>query len=495
MKITILHIAICALLSFQRLIAATGGKSLTLEQIRMYSDIQEKLYPDKGSLYKKLKKAFPGTTSFTPNEILAVEKPDISEPYDYKDKHNRAKNRTAENILRDSFSAETTRQTLAVYENRNPGSKGLWDALVLKYGRQPWYMAEELRDVEENGTKSKTLKVPRPKDDPIGTIVSDIEKRQQNHAGFGVPLIRENWRDVLYKEDRSQADREKQTLDDLIGATLSYSHDGRAHADTWSAKGAVIFPWQRGYPLTREPFSLQRLAFAPSVSIDRNDTNGNASTETDSMLFRLGAYADIFLGNVPSRKRPDKFQDLRGTDFNIQVRAAGVYATDTKFGARLPGFEIDLEPQIDFRPFPFGYRKVWIEKAPLKEGGTDNSLFETQLRVWLHMEGGDVQNTGSSWDMSKGTFFRLGPSVELQAKWPKLAFGRDMSFTALGSYLGSVSGSNTRPYYYKLSWVYDLFKSEEPNRKVSINANYENGGLNFTKENVDRFTIGLGILF
>jgi hypothetical protein len=226
---------------------------------------------------------------------------------------------------------------------------------------------------------------------------------------------------------------------------------------------------------------LRRLAFAPSVSVNRVSTSGDPSGESDSVLFRLGGYADVQLAKDPST--------------GIQLRAAAVYATDTGFQASLPGSELDIEPRINFRPFPIGYKKIWIRKAELKDDKSDNSCFDTQLRVWLHLEGGDVQDNGDTWDTTKGSFFRLGPAAQLQAEWPKLAFGRDASITAVGFYLEPIQGSHNHNWHFKITGVYDVFKNDERNEKVSLNVNYEKGGLALTNEDVDTFTIGLGALF
>ncbi|MDP9099150.1 MAG: hypothetical protein M3N48_09185, partial [Verrucomicrobiota bacterium] len=330
--------------------------------------------------------------------------------------------------------------------------------------------------VETNGESAKKVTAYRVATDPVAPIVQEI----LTHDGFKSLRIRQSWRDVLFNEDPSQKDTANVTLGDLVGATFSYGREGKADTDTWTAIGAVILPWEKTFPL-HETLSLRRLDLAPSLSVNRVSTNAkDASGESDSVTFRLGAYADVQLAPPAT---------------GLEIRAAGVFATDTGFEARLPGFELDLEPRVNFRPFPLGYKKVWIPKAELKDDHSDNSCFDTQLRLWLHFEGGDAQDTGDSWDSTKGSFGRLGPAMQLQAEWPKLAFGRNLSLTALGSYLSSLAGSSDHNWYFKIAVVYDFYKDEERNQKVSLNLNYEKGGLNFTRENVDSITVGLGVLF
>ena len=141
------------------------------------------------------------------------------------------------------------------------------------------------------------------------------------------------------------------------------------------------------------------------------------------------------------------------------------------------------------------YRKIIIRKNPLKADGSDISLLEYQLRVWLHMEGGDVQDAGAAWTNTHGTFFRLGPTAELKIQMPALPGGRALSLTTLYSYLAAVSGPHDHPWYFKSTLAYDLFRNTELNHKVALTASYERGGLNFTKQVVDTFTIGLGVLY
>ena len=471
-------------------IAKTKEDTIPMGDLKKYSEVQQKLYPDKPNIYEKARKVFRGRDTITMDEFRVLEKPKDTKPYNY-DK-NKPKGRTAEKQPADTFDSATARKVLGVYEDGHPKSKGLWDSLLTKYDNQPWYVAKELRDVEENGKDPKTHEENRKKTDPLWPIVQTIREAKKE-GGWKGPLIRESWRDVVHSpdsnkddEDKSDGLKQKVTRDDLVGATFSYVHDGRAHEDTWSAKGALIFPWEKKYPLGGN-FSVDRLAFAPSVSVNRLQTNGDQSQNVDSMLFRFGAYVNLHLF--------DTSDALDGTHYNMELRAAGVYATDTSFGARLPGFEIDLEPRIHNKYFPLGYRKVWFRKAALNDDGKDISIFDTQLRAWLHMEGGTVQDTDGSWDQTKGSFFRIGPVAQIQMHYARGLLGQPVSLTARGGYLGSVSGSHARPYYYSVTLSQDLLKHSEKNRKIAINISYENGGLSFTKEPVDKLTIGLGVLF
>ena len=444
------------------------------EELKIYFATHQRRYPDDGNIYRKLITAFPGREVFTADEITAVTEPKTSQQFDYET--NKQKDRPKQ-ILADGFSPEQVTAEFNAFKKHHPQANDLWAILIRKYGKQPWYHGYEIRDVEVNGEAAKKVTAYRVDPDPVAPIVQQILTRD----GFKGLRVRESWRDVLFDEDPTQKDKENQTLGDLVGATLSYAREGKADTDTWTAIGAIILPWEKNFALSQD-LSLRRLDLAPSISVNRVATNAkDASGESDSLLFRLGGYADVQLASGPST--------------GLEIHAAGVFATDTGFEARLPGFELDLEPRVNFLPFPLGYKKVWVRKAELQNDHSDNSCFDTQLRFWLHFEGGDAQDTGDTWDTTKGGFARLGPALQLQAEWPKLVFGRSLSLTALGSYFASFSGSSEHNSYFKIAVVYDLHKDVERNQKVSLNLNYEKGGLNLTKENVDNITVGLGVLF
>jgi hypothetical protein len=113
----------------------------------------------------------------------------------------------------------------------------------------------------------------------------------------------------------------------------------------------------------------------------------------------------------------------------------------------------------------------------------------------MHVEGGDVQNNGESWDATEGDFLRHGPVMELQINAPRLAFGKDLTLTALYSQLYAIKGANDKETYLKATLSYTLVKDEAVNHRVLLKGEYEKGGLNFTKEDVDTFTFGLGLTF
>jgi hypothetical protein len=105
---------------------------------------------------------------------------------------------------------------------------------------------------------------------------------------------------------------------------------------------------------------------------------------------------------------------------------------------------------------------------------TDNSRFDYQLRAWLHLEGGDLEQAGANWNVVKGSFFRLGPVVQMRANAPTV--GKGLSFTALYSYLPSVNGPTQHDSLLKLDLTLALYTDPVLKQKVSLNADYTRGG-------------------
>ena len=403
---------------------------------------------------------------------------------------------------RDTFAREALRQRFALMAERDPSAKGLYEVLLKRFGKRDWYLASQVRDVEALPNEVPPTAEEQKAADEVLTALDAGERREfLAKEGWRTPRIRRDWRDVLYDEDPSQEDAKSRALGDLVGAHLSYTRDGRADSDMWAAQGALIFPYTRHFE-SEGKFALVQFAAAPSVSINRISTNGDPAVETDTVLYRMGVYMD-FQGSAGSGggSTEDSLQGAldrvakQGRPYSIQVRAAGVYVSDMDNRAGLRGYEADIEPRFVNGFLPLGYRKVLIEKHPMKPDESDDAHLECQLRAWLHLEGGEVQDAGEAWAATTQPFFRWGPTVQFQLTAPSLPGGRALSLTALYSYLAAEKGPSDHEWYFRSTLSYELYKGVEENHVIRINADYQRGGLNFTKEEVDSFTIGLGVLF
>jgi hypothetical protein len=501
-------LSLCAVLFIlvPRLSLATQ-RQWTEEQLKEFSDRQTIINPKGDNVYQKVQDIFGKHGPYTDAQVVAAlnAKKKIENVYHPELLHQIGK------VPVDAFLRSTVLQQLADYERtllepkkllaytappspEHPNGvklevNSLQEALDQKYGVQVWYKRDQILDVESNGIAPGKIERERPSDDPIAALVEAGSKNQTRTLmdDFKTPRLRQSWRDVLYEEDPSQLGNDGKALKDLVGMTFSYSRNAAADSDTWTTLGAVIFPWEHDFPLTGGLLPA-RIAIAPSMTINRVDTNGDPKTESDSVLYRLGIYSDwrfFRMGSDGALPPP----------WGLQVRAAFVYATDTGHDASLPGYEFDLEPHWQNGYFPLAYKKVLLRKQTIKDDRSDWSRLEYVLRTWVHVEGGDVQDNGKSWDPTKGAFFRVGPTVQLQLNAPRLLLGKDASLTALYSYLPAISGNDQHESYFKVSGAYDLVKDDVLNHKIAITLQYERGGLNFTKEDVDLFTIGLGVLF
>jgi hypothetical protein len=374
-----------------------------------------------------------------------------------------------------------------------------------------WFTTEQIRIAEKyefleptNEKQRQELQQEEANYNALAKAYGEVRTAEEaSRQGIRFPRIRRSWRDVLYDEDQSQPlAPAAQAISDLQGALFSYAQNGIAGTDTWNAQGAVILPinynWHKG-----SAFALRRFSMAPSVTFDRVTTNGDPADEVDSLFYRAGLYMDFYGLRYPKHDFSTSEEDVAGCGepiepaffYGLQVRAAGVYVTDEDHHASLGGYEIDLEPRFRYGSLALGSKvNIW-KKKPARADFKDNSFLEAQLRVWLHTEGGDLQGAAPGWTPVTGPFFRVGPTGQFTLAAPALPGHRTLSLTALYSYLAPISGPSDNAWYCRATLAYDLFRDVQLNHKVGVAASYERGGLNFTKQEVDTFTLGLNVLY
>lgn len=374
-----------------------------------------------------------------------------------------------------------------------------------------WFTMAQLRNAEKfdfltptTPEQREVVKMETEVFDALAIASDNVLTAEENRRqGIRFPRIRRSWRDVLYDEDQSQPDRASKSLSDLEGALFSYTHDGNAETDTWNAHGAVIVPvtfsFHRG-----ASFALRRFAFAPSVTYDRVTTNGNPAIEVNSLFYRAGVYMDFYgvhlpkdLFAEPAKRAVEGDEEIKTAfGYGLQVRASGVYVTDAVHRAEMPAFEADFEPRFHSgQKVALGYRMNLWPKIPARDDRNDDTILEAQIRVWLHMEGGDMQNAGPAWVSTADSFFRLGPTAQFTLSAPAFLGERRLSLTALYSYMAAISGPSDHPEYFRATLAYDLFRNVRLNHSVGMSLSYERGGLTFTKQEVDTLTFGLNVLF
>jgi hypothetical protein len=452
------------------------------EDVKVYYKVMQRMDGKVGDLFGKLVTMFGVKDFYTPAEVQwAIGPKKSKEELIYSIEVKRPLP-----IPRGAISRTDAHSVLRVHAARTESKEDLVKALIEKYGYldtagdkqdQLWYLASEIRDVEENGAKkAKILEFPP---DPTGTGFQPVVD------GIRHFKIRQSWSDLLYSEDPSLADDAKKKIDDLVGASFSYTHNFDTDRNDWSAVGSVIFPMEWKNAVERNGIP-ERVVLAPSVSINRV-TNADPKKETDEMYYRLGGIAK-WIG-------PEGALDV------IQLRGAGVYGTDTENEARLPAYEVELEPQITWLGinntlndyFKIGFKNVLLSKRAELADGTDDSFLDYQCRVWLRSEGGDLQRAGTKWNVVEGSFVRAGPAMQFRLNAPTIWKG--LSFTALYSYLPTFDGPDDHSMLLKLDGTITLSSDPVSRQKISLNANYTRGGLDFTKQEVETFTLGLSVLF
>jgi hypothetical protein len=499
-------------------VAAPSTDKIPKEYVKSHFMVLERLDPKKTrNLWQKLVALHGDHESYSPDEVRDVTGPPRKFPVTPEQPEPRESpvpagafgKATAEHSLQvaaevapKKTKAEVVRDLQKEYANKTKddviealaATKSAGDdpvkALHKIYGDQPWYTAQELRDIQQNGSGERTKSVPLP-DVPVPTGWQPIVE------GIRHFMIRQSWSDVLYSEDLTQPENAKKTIDDLVGAKFSWAGDFKADSDTWSAVGALILPMQWRLAGGEGSWVPEQVVLAPSISLNKVSTNGDPKKNVDELFYRIGALS--------------QWEQQYGA---FQLRGAFVYGTDTAHRAELPAFEVDAEPQIGWFQSPsagheeavkgapfatkylkIGYKNILIPKVPELEDQTDNSLLDYQLRGYLHIEGGDLQQAGSKWNVVTGSFFRLGPTLELRVNAPRLVFGHAFGVTALYSYLQAVSGTHDHESLLKLDSSLALYENLVTHQKISFSVSYTKGGLDFTKADVDLLTVGLAVLF
>ena len=467
------------------------------ERAKQYFEVLESLDSKKEglNLFRQLREAFKDKDTYTADQVLYIAKPDA-----FLEKVERPPHRPTTELLPGTYSKDQVEEyfkaqiELDKAQKKSPVDR--MDILKDRYGDRPEYLAKEIREVDGNPDPKK-MKVVSNRLTKKG---SDLKRERLLNTGrspFWQGLsglkIRKDWSDVVAGEDPSQTDKKNdmKSLDDLEGAKLSFSHDEQAKpfngstvANTWSANGSVIYPftWRSDESGGWVP---DWVTLAPSVSINRVSTE-NPTNQVDHFQYRVGV-----IGNWIITK------DWGLSE--VQARGAFVYATDVGHSASLPAGELDLEPKFLWKQNRtrgkqwggIGYRNILIEKEPRKADDSDRSILDWQLRTWLHLEGGDLQRNGASWDVASGSFFRVGPAFQAVVNFPTLLKG--FSINGQYNYLQAVSGPTNHRNYWKAGGALTVYHNPALKHKISLTADYQR--LVLSKQAVDITTVGLGVTF
>ena len=451
----------------------------------------EGLDPKKTGMFKGFQKRFGIKAQYSSDEVRAYRFPAkvpapilMTKEQQMQEKAKRQRLIRENKVPADIIMPDKALALIEFEQMTNPETKitvASWRAMA----DYPWFYVHEVRRAVQNGDAPEMT--PQEWSSPITeAALADVEEgRVRTPSTWPRILIRKDWSDVLYDEDRSVDGIQSRTTDDLVGASFAYSNDRQAGSESWNTVGSLIVPWF--YERSVQPgLAPDNFMLAPSVSLNRLSSNGDPKKEVDQLLYRVGAMIEWY-------------QFLPGVEL-LDLRLAAVYGTDSGHGASMPGFELDLEPKLLMGqnaekevPYKIGFRNILWRKAPTLADGSDQSLLDYQMRIWLRMEGGDIQNVSRSWDAVPEEFLRLGPVAQLRVNMPRL--WRGFSITAQYSTMATLEGTSGHDSLLKLDATLNLITDKVTGRKISLNAGYVKGGMNFTAEEADMLTLGMSLLF
>ena len=338
------------------------------------------------------------------------------------------------------------------------------NALVEKYGADS--VARALQRKNPGAVESaKNTDVGK------GAVSPEPEKKDNGFYGF---LIRKSYSDVTSDEDPTVASP-RASYEKADPAMFSYTHDYQAHSDAWAAIGTLLRPFQvqlDGAP-SSDNMVLDKISFVPSITLDRETNNKDATKNVDSIIARAGLFGEIAGGPRP----------LRLMDFRLYA----TYATNSRFKGGIVAGEFDWEPTTSIPGNRTFYR---LARNGSGEKGRPGSLVELHWRLFVHSEFGTNVDGNLAANQSDN-FFRVGPVFGLKLDpffLPRLSASVDYS------YLAGVSGKPSDSHNLSSTLSYILDKDPET-QHWTINATYEDGDTPLVKQKVQTLLLSLGVKY
>ena len=294
-------------------------------------------------------------------------------------------------------------------------------------------------------------------------------------------LLRSSVEDVLASEDVTGASDIASTKK-LTGAKFSYTRKFRSNIDSWSADGAVLFPF--GYENPQGVGSTPVLTSAyvlPSMTFKR--VTGGDKDDANSLAFRLGMAWTWSGGGIGTKG----YRIFTGYDPSNNQYPATSYsqtlslnaALETDFGGRrkipavelkwIPAFDLDLAPGV---PLAIGhFRTLLNDKLKL-----DYRLeFSFQAEAGRRLE--DEEDPKRDF-----TFFRAGPKAGITLD-PFLH--KDVRIGATYQWLNAFVGPREKQHHVTAFAQYRLSDA------VHLSLDYEEGGTDLSKKPIKQLTLGL----
>jgi len=330
----------------------------------------------------------------------------------------------------------------------------------------------------------------------VKQFLADVNRipKQPLKSGFQPikPLVRAKYSDVLAGEDPtvSKADKPPAKADSIKGASFSFTENVHNNSDKWQASGALIVPivFRPDAAPTGKNWVVDSWGFLPSASLDEVRDSGNRTNDVDSLIYRVGMFAHLYQPNLSALS---PFGSIAH-----ELRGYATYGTDLDHRSSVPAGEFDWEPQLNLgEHLALGYRKVifWRSSAAVHTSIADDALLAYQARLWLHGEFGSVLNSGNKPNLARRDFSRVGPTMEL-ALDP--LFLKPLSLTLDYQYYPDFTKFGGIPYTFEATVAWTLWSDpSDKTRKVSLKADYTDGGQDLTRLKQQLLTLGLGFTF
>ena len=257
-------------------------------------------------------------------------------------------------------------------------------------------------------------------------------------------------------------------------AVLSYSRDFDDQVDTFQFRGAFSYPlfhnpesgeWQAVVPKS-DPEVNRTLAFIPSLTFDRvtSDDNNDAN-DTNSLIFRAGLEWED--GDVPDPL------DLSRLHVNFS------YATDFDLESQVLATEIDWEP-------------VLLGLPGMRRGTQPGSLpVLVRWNMSVHTEAGYTIDAGGKTNLTDDDlFWRVGPRVQVEF-FPSGAIFDRLKFRVAYQALAGIEGDPDSAELFEASMAFQL----DDAGNFLLELAYQNGDTPLATDNVNLFSLSLGVKF
>ncbi|TLD71470.1 hypothetical protein FEM03_08060 [Phragmitibacter flavus] len=348
------------------------------------------------------------------------------------------------------------------------GNKGVFtiSKWIDFYGDSEIYDASLINEFEKEATK---LVMPA--------------KPKQGFQGF---KIRESSSDIMATEDPTLEAVARKKKDDLKGASVSFSYNFKNDSDTWIGKAAIIAPfkWDRNTEYENgSPMTLMSYGLVPSLTLNQLESTDPKHSEIDQLIYRVGGFATLY-GPRPYL-----------TELN--VRGFGTYGTNFAHDLSIHAFEFEVEPRWHLgQRFAIGYRTSLIDRDTNTAGEapdySKNSWLAYQSRLYLKGSVGSVTDSASLPEVNEGSFFRLGPVLELKLD---PFFHEKLSINFSYRYFFTIEGSDQNNSLLETGVEWMLFGSKEEGKSVSLKASYIQGGIDLTQQDTETLLLGFGITY